>query len=280
MSTIDRTLHSGYRLFIVSTSFFSRIAICAALAALSLGAAYGTDYSIDLTNTSASVNINGTIFQYDNVSSGSGSYTDMFRVQHTTTQQGYNYDGPLAAPFDQVGGVGIPHQLVTALPVVTIGGVQYIHLNFDANNADGLVLTDLRMYVNDSGNPVYVNSTANLSNLGTLVYDFNAGGANTLTMTKFKSGSGTDDMAINIPLSVVAGQGFNFNTASAYFFATFTNTTGGFEEFAIDKSLTSNVGNTLLPEARPIWGGASMAALGLVGMVVARRRKAAAKASE
>ena len=220
--------------------------------------------------------VNGTIFQYDNISSGSGSYTDMFRVQHTTSQQGYNYDGASAAPFDQVGGVGIPHQLLTDLPVVTVGGVQYIRLNFDANNADGLVLTDFRMYVNDSGSPVYVNSTANLSNLGTLVYDFNAGGANTLTMTKFKSGSGTDDMSINIPLSILVGQNFNLSTANAYFYASFTNTTGGFEEFAIDKSLTSSVGTTLLPEAQPIWGGAGMAALGLVGMVVARRRKAVA----
>jgi hypothetical protein len=259
----------------VSNSFVAKIILCAACAILPLSAAYSTDYSIDLTNTSASANVNGTLFNYDNISSGSGSYTDMFRVQSNTTEQGYNYDGASAVPFDQVGGVGVPHQLLSGLPVVTIGGVQYIRLNFDANNANGLVLTDFRMYVNDSGNPVYVTDTASLGNLGTLVYDFNAGGANTLTMTKFKSGSGTDDMSINIPLSLVTGQGFNLSTANAYFFATFTNSGSGFEEFAVDKSLTTTVGTTLLPEAQPIWGGAGMAALGVVGMVVARRRRQA-----
>jgi hypothetical protein len=262
----------------VSTSFAQKIIFCVACAALPLSAAYGTPYTVDLTSPSASASINGALFNYDNISSGSGSYTSMFRIQNNTTEQGYNYDGTSALPFDQQGGVAIPHQLLSALPVVTIGGVQYIRLNFDANNANGLVLTDFRMYVNDSGSPVYVTSTANLSNLGTLVYDFNAGGANTLTMTKFKSGSGTDDMSINIPLSVIMGQGFNLSTANAYFFATLTSSNSGFEEFAVDKSLTTTVGTTLLPEARPIWGGAGMAALAAVGMVVARRRRQAADA--
>lgn len=260
---------------IVSNSFFSRIAICASFAILPLGAAYGTAYSIDLSTPGGSVTINSAQFNYDNISSGSGTYTDMFRVHASGTEQGYNYDGASAAPFDQVGGVGIPHQLLTAIPVVTIGGVKYMHLNFDANNAGGLVLTDFRMYVNNSGNSVFVNSTANLGNLGTLVYDFNAGGSNTLTMTAFPSGSGTDNMSINIPISVLVGQNFNLSTANVYFYAAFSSSDGGFEEFAIDKSLTTNVGTTLLPEAQPIWGGAGMAALGVVGMVVARRRRQA-----
>src|SRR5205085_5548914 len=125
---------------------------------------------------------------------------------------GYNYDGASAVPFDQVGGVGIPHQLLTSIPVVTIGGTQYMRLNFDANNSGGLTLTDFRMYVNNSGNPVYVNSTSNLSSLGQLVYDFNAGGSNTLTMTAFPSGSGTDNMSINIPVSLIFNHGFNLTT--------------------------------------------------------------------
>jgi len=259
----------------VSNPFVTKIALCAFLAILPVAAVYGTAYSIDLTNPSASVTVNGAQFNYDNISSGSGSYTDMFRIHANSTQEGYNYDGASAAPFDQVGGVGVPHQLVTGLPVVTIGGTQYIRLNFDANNSSGLVLTDFRMYVNNSGTPVYVNSTGSLSSLGTLIYDFNAGGANTLTMTAFKSGSGTDDMTINIPVSLVFGQNFNWSTATAYFYAKFTSADGGFEEFAIDKSQPTTI-SSLLPEARPIWGGAGMVALALGGMVVARRRRQAA----
>lgn len=259
----------------VSNSFVTKIILCASWAILPVTAVYGTAYSIDLTNSSSSVSVNGTLFNYDNISSGSGSYTDMFRVHASGTQSGYNYDGASAVPFDQVGGVGIPHQLLTSIPIVTIGGTQYMRLNFDANNTGGLTLTDFRMYVNNSGSPVYVNSTSNLSSLGTLVYDFNAGGSNTLTMTAFPSGSGTDNMSINIPVSFILNQGFNLSTANVYFYANFTNTDGGFEEFAIDKSQPVTVAS-LLPEAQPIWGGAGMAALGLGGMVVARRRRQAA----
>jgi hypothetical protein len=264
---------------VVSNPFVAKIALWAAFAFLPIAAAYGTAYTIDLSTPGTSATINGALFNYDNISSGSGSYTDMFRVHASGTEQGYNYDGTSAVPFDQVGGVGIPHQPITAIPIVTINGTQYMRLNFDANNSGGLVLTDFRMYVNNSGSSVFVNSTSNLSNLGTLVYDFNAGagGPNTLTMTAFPSGSGTDNMSINIPLSVVLGQGFNFNTANVYFFASFANTDGGFEEFAIDKSQPVNIGS-LMPEAQPVWGGGAMAVLGLGGMVIARRRRRAADA--
>jgi len=246
--------------------------VLTALAALSGPPAYGTAYTIDLTNPSSSVTINGAQFNYDNISSGSGGYTDMFRLKATPTEQGYNYDGASSAPFDQVGGVGIPHQLLKDIPVVTIGGVQYLRLNFDANNSAGLTLTDFRMYVNTSGTSQYVTSTANLSNLGTLVYDFNAGGSNTLTITALPSGSGTDNMSINIPLSYVLNKGFNSNTANVYFFASFSGADGGFEEFATDKSQPVTFGS-LIPEAQTTWGGATMALLGLVGIVVTKRRQ-------
>lgn len=260
---------------IVSNPFVTKTALFASFAVLPLTAVYGTAYTIDLTDPSASVSINGALFNFDNISSGSGTYTDMFRVHANGTEQGYNYDGASTVPLDQVSGVGLPHQLLTSIPVVTINGTQYMRLNFDANNAVNLTLTDFRMYVNTSGSPVLVTSTSNLSNLGTLIYDFNAGGANTLAMSAFTSGSSTDDMSINIPLSLVLGQGFDLSTANVYFYASFTNANSGFEEFAIDKSQPTTVGavSSLLPEAQPVWGGGAMAALGLAGVVVARRRR-------
>ena len=253
----------------------AKLALFIFLAAIPSAAVYGTAYTIDLTNPSSSVTINGAQFNFDNISSGSGSYTDMFRVKNTGTESGYNYDGnSKPIPFDQVGGVGIPHELLGSLPVVTLNGTQYMRLNFDANNSAGLTLTDFRMYVNTGGSSVYVTSTANLANLGTLVYDFNAGagGPNTLTITALPSGSGTDNMSINIPLSVVLGQGFDANTDNVYFFASFTNTDGGFEEFATDKSQIVTVGS-LIPEAQTVWGGAGMAILGLVGIISTNRRR-------
>ena len=261
--------------------------LVAALMALPAGAAFATAYTIDLNTPGSTAmtggspsTINGALYNFDNIGSGSGTYTDMFRVQANNTESGYNYDGAAKAPFDQVGGVGNPHQLVTDIPVVTINGTQYMRLNFDANNKAGLTMTDFRMYVNNSGTPVLVSTTGSLSSLGSLIYDFNggAGGPNTLTMTAFPSGSGTDNMTINIPLTLLYQNdpGFNPATANVYFYAAFSNSDSGFEEFAIDKSITTNVGNTpvsLAPEPKTVWGGGGMVAIGLAGLVAKRRKR-------
>src|SRR5262249_49120182 len=162
----------------------------------------------------------------------------------------------------QDNGVGIFHVNLQTLPFVTIGGVNYVQFNFDANNSGGLTFTDFRVYQHsDPSNldpQILVTSEANLGNLGTLVYSMlatNAGGTNTLTLTAFPSGSGTDNMTMNIPVANFTFSGWSM-TDDIYIYARMTNADSGFEEFAYlqgGQTLTS-----IIPEAHTVWGGGAM----------------------
>ncbi len=257
-------------------AFFSKLAIFAYALCLGLPSAKATAFTIDLTNAASTVNINGGLFNYSNTSSGSGAYTSLYRIQANTTESGYNYAGT-PKPFDQSGGVGVFHVDLRNLPGVIIGGVQYVQFHFDANNTAGLTFTDFRVFQHsDPANldtQILVTTEAGLSTLGTLVYDMlgtNTGGANSLRITAFNSGSGTDDMTINIPVA-------NFNisgpsmTDDIYLFAKMTGSDGGFEEFAYFQNTGASLGG-LVPEAHPIWGGGAMVA-GLIIFGLVRQRR-------
>jgi hypothetical protein len=242
-----------------------RSALALFVIALSLGSdsARATAFTIDLTDTAASVTINGALFNYDNINSGSGTYTRMFAIQANGTESGYNFAGANPLPFDQKGGSFLPNQNLGDIPVVTIGGQQYLQFVFDANDAAPLTMTDFRVFIDNTTLPnngtVKITNEANIGDLGTLVYDFNAGGPNTLEMTAFEAGSGTDDLSINIPLANFLPF-FGQNGADVYVFMKFTGGDSGFEELAIDRSITTTF-STLVPEANTIWGGATMIAL-------------------
>ena len=263
--------------------FLSTLTISVCALFFSAIAAQATAYTLDTTVTGASVNINGALFNESAISSGSGAYTSLFRIQASGTEAGYNYAGG-TQPFDQVGGVGVLHVDLGALPVVTIAGTNYVQFHFDANNQAGLTFTDFRVFQHsDPTNldpKILVTSEANLGNLGTLVYSMlgtNAGGTNTLALTAFKSGSGTDDMSINIPLANFLIAGWSLNDDISVFMK-MTNATGGFEELAYIQGTGTTV-STVVPEAHTVWGGGAMVAGLLVGCAVQRRRKRAAAAT-
>jgi hypothetical protein len=267
-------------------AFFSKLALSACALFLGSAAAWATAYTLDTTVVGDSESINGALFNQSQSPSGSGGYTDLFRIQYNGTESGYNYAGPgNQAPFNQSGGVGMLHINLEDLPVVNIGGINYVQLHFDANNSNGLTFTDFRIYQHsDPSNQdtqILVTTEANLGNLGTLVYSMlgtNAGGSNTLTLTDFPSGSGTDNMTINIPVDNFLLPGWN-NKDDLYIFAKTTSSDGGFEEFAFLQGTGTSIG-TVTPEAHTVWGGGVMVASLLVGSMVQRRRKriAAAKA--
>lgn len=264
-------------------AFLSKLALTAVVLSLGSVAARATAFSLDLTNTAASANVNGALWQYSNAASGSGGYTSLFRVQNSGTESGYNYAGT-PKPFDQVNGVGIYHVNLGDLTTVNIAGIDYVSIHFDANNANNLVFTDFRIFQHsDPSNldPQLLASTEGaLPTLGNLVYDMlgtNTGGANTITLTAFKSGSGTDDMMINIPLSNFTSAGYSLND-DIYFWTKMTGATGGFEEFAYLQT-GNTVTAALTPEAHTIWGGGVMVASLLVGGMIRRRKAATVQAT-
>ncbi|MEI6349730.1 MAG: hypothetical protein WCP06_01330 [Verrucomicrobiota bacterium] len=227
---------------------------------------------------------NGAIFQDFNFGSGSGTYTDLYRIDtNTALESGYNYDGTGTPPFDQKNGVGIIHADLADLPVITIKDAvtlvetQYVQVTIDLNQnqsgANQIKLLDFRVYVNSDPNntntPVYVNNAANLSQLGRLAYGMSLSGTDTnqIIMTP-KSGSGTTDFQIDIPLSYFRWPGIN-NTDNLYFWMSYDQNNGGYEELGYYKGATATYGS-VVPEAQTVWGGVSIGVLLLGGFL--RRR--------
>lgn len=255
----------------------------AAFVGLSLtlvGAASAATYDIDIHTpagvgnpTTATIG-NGAFFKAQTGGSGSGVYTRMFAVDtNSTTQQGYNYDGGGAKPFDQKNGVGAPYHVnLGVIPVVTIGGSPYLEWLYDPGaSVQNYQITDIRIYIQtdtsgaaDTMTPVLVTTEANLGNLGTLVWSL---GGDVLNVLNSNTGSGSGDMTINIPYSYFAGRSQYDNV---YFYIKIENYTGGgYNEFAYDKNVLITFAN-YTPEPATVWGGISAGALLIGGF--ARRR--------
>lgn len=212
---------------------------------------------------------NGGIYQAFDTGSGSGTYTALFRIQANSTERGYNYDyaNGGTAPFDQKSGVGTLDLDLGSVPLVTIGGSQYLQFLVDVNENDSLVtLTEWRIYIdtdNAVGNTddIRVTTEAGLGALGTVVYDLdydyvnNVAVDNTLNVTP-KAGSGTSDISINMPLERFLGYQ---STDNVYVWMKWTNTESGFEEAAIFVGATANFSS--LPEPGTGLGAAAMLAL-------------------
>ena len=230
--------------------------------------AWATSYNLD--NTSGSfhtVTLNGgsgAVIQEFSNGSGSGVYTRMYAIQSpnsTTEAQGYNSTVSNKQPFDQKSGVGIPATQVSSLPLVTIGGVQYLQFLADYGSSTALTIASIQVYYNS--NPDQVATTvAQLPTLGTLIYSSNG---DTVNVSNISKGSGNSNEAIYIPYSLFPAD----HNQYVYFYVDFTNMVGGgYDELAYNKQLTGVGPST--PEAHNIWGGLLMGCL-LVGGVLKRR---------
>ena len=154
-----------------------------------------TQYASGTTNAGATAEYIGD----SNItfgSSGSGVFDSFVRVQNTPTEQGYNTDGTLQ--FDTSAGNFTHSILVSNIPVVTIGGVNYWELFADINDGNGganskISLNDLEVYFtadhNLTGYPF--TSTA------TKEYDF----AGSILINDVNQGSGRGDLRYRIPVA-------------------------------------------------------------------------------
>ncbi len=108
--------------------------------------------------------------------------------------------------------------------------------------------------------------------LGQLIWDLDEVVDNNINMT-FPAGSGYADMGVYVPQSLFTSYNLNENL---YIWMKYTSNDDGFEEFALDK-LNGPSWYDLVPEPSTVWGGAGCAALALVGVVQALRRRRQAK---
>lgn len=228
-------------------------------------------------------------------STGSGVYTDLFRIQANNVEQGYNSNSS-PYPYDQKSGVGIPVLQLSNASVVTYNGVTYFEFLFDGNEIDNAVSLDQLLFFtspnliggNAGTNPTQaqvINYFENSTNQATLRYSLDSldssGAVTTDNAVLFyaSGGSGHGDEGIYIPTSLIQGAAMTdyiylyakMGTTGTYNGVNFASS-GGFEEFAYfrgDQGGTTY--GSIVPESDGVLGGCL-----LIGFAMIRRRRAAA----
>ena len=204
---------------------------------------------------------------------GTGVYNPFLTIQANGTEQGYNSS---IGNFDTKREPQWNHEIrFSDLQVTTLNGIAYFGFYVDVNepnssNQSTISLERLKIFTSAT----LQNSTSTDANgqfngsLGTLRYDLDFGGNNSVLYDDQNSGSGSGDIDIYIPVSLFAGTQAN---DYVYMYQLWGNadgmTAGGFEE-------TRLIRGTPIPELNALFP--------IVGLMVAvgsthvlRRRKQA-----
>jgi hypothetical protein len=187
--------------------------------------------------------VNGAIFQFAAPQPTGTGYIDPFLRLHAAgnsgTEKGYNTSGRPTA-FDELTDPNFTKNILYSdllTTQVTINGSQYFQLLLDVNEPGGskslISLTDLRLYTSSTGSQ----TTSNIGSLGTLQYNLDSNGDNTVIFdASLNNGSGSGDAYIYIPFFTAQNSDF------VYLYAAFGSAEGdaqaGFEEFALVRNVT------------------------------------------
>ena len=196
---------------------------------------------VDLTARGSSGTINNAIYkQFDAQPAGTGVLNTFLRVQKKGVEQGYNTDWRPTG-FDEKVDLHTRSLLLSEIPRVTLGDITYREFLLDINEAANeplLSLNEVQIFLAATGN------IHNKSNLGTPIYDMDAGtDADVKLNYSLNGGSGAGDMLMYVPDAL-----FNGNAGPyVYLYSLFgepivgdasdvSNTSeAGFEEWAAGK---------------------------------------------
>ena len=193
--------------------------------------------------TNGSGSINGALFDVNrDRPTGTGVYNPFLSIQANGTEEGYNSS---TGNFDTKREPQWNHEIrFSDLQQTTINGIAYIGFSVDVNepnggNKSGISLDRLLIYTS----PTRQTSTAETNgmfsgSLGTLRYDLDAGGNNTVLYNDQQSGSGSGDIDIFIPLSNFAGTGQNDYIYMYQMWGNADASAGGFEETRLIAGVT------------------------------------------
>jgi hypothetical protein len=224
--------------------------------------------SLDLTTAGSSGTVNGALFQQiDPQSTGTGVIDPFLRVQATGTEAGFNTG--LSPMPDVKTGTWTHELLLTDVPIVTIGGVQYYQFLLDINQTSAnplLSLHELEIWTK-SGTLAEANSYDDLAAGGaTKKYDLDSGpdGDSKIELNYLLNpGSGAGDMFAYIPVAVLGTGSLN-----VYLYCEFgapNATNDGFEEWAVLKA----AGTTGVPDAST---SVALLGMGLIAVGTLKRR--------
>jgi hypothetical protein len=187
--------------------------------------------------------LNGAIFQFASPQpTGTGVIDPFLRLHgsgNSGIEQGYNTSGRPTA-FNELTDPNFTKNVLYSdllKTQITINGSSYFQLLLDVNEPGGskslVSLTELQLYTSRTGSQ----TTSNVASLGTLRYDLDSNGDNTVVFdAALNNGSGSGDAFIYIPFFTAAPSDF------VYLYAAFGDAEGdaqaGFEEFALVNNVT------------------------------------------
>lgn len=212
------------------------------LVAAGLAGAASADV-VDLTGTGQRGVLHGAIFEAGGPGRNGAAGDAIVRIQGNGVEQGYNTSGrPLA--FDEKSHNTRDVKL-GELGRVSLGGAEYYEFTLNVsehdNAASGLISLDaVQIYVSSSGGQ----TTTNVADLGTLVYDMDIGGDN---WVRLGTTLGDADMRMLIPVSAFAGAGSDSYVYLYSMFGLHHAAQGGYEEWRI--------GRVLVPLPPAVWAG-------------------------
>jgi len=221
------------------------------------------DFSLDLTTSGSSGVINDAIFMEAGLAStGTGVIQSFVRLQANGTEAGYNTDGALE--FDTKSGSFTHSLLLSDVPVVNMGGTDYLEFGLDINeNVNSYISLDqIEIYLAATGS-----QTSYPTGWGTPIWQLDAPGTNNneiLLDYTLHAGSGSGDMYAYIPSSLFTGGDYVYLYSE--FGASYASD-GGFEEWFVKKEADT-------PPVVPVPGAFVLGSLGLgtVGAVLRRRK--------
>jgi len=187
----------------------------------------------DLTTKGSSCTINGAIFQQMAQQPTGSNQRAFLRIQtNNAIEQGYNTSFR-PVQFNEITDLTHTHDLlVSSVPVVTIGGVQYYQFGLDINqtgSAPLLSLDKLQVFGSNTGMQTGYNSTT--GTLGTTTPVYTMGPTNWVKMDySLNSGSGSGDIWFYLPKALLSGYQY------VYLYSLFGQNIGnndGYEEWFV-----------------------------------------------